>query len=513
MTAGALRETLALLLRDKNRETTTLSADAERSIRRRVAVRWAGLIGAVVVVGALGAATVAGSLGDWGGGDQASPTSIPTPTIGVALATFPVSGGPEFVSPVADLKCGDPVPTPHPTEHDVRFALTQTHAVSPGETIQNPENMPAVNAHLAQTPGTDLGVVADSGISLIIERDGVVAGVVPYGAPEVGWNAPGGMAASEGQYGGQLVAPWIFCPGDDPSTASGIEPGKYDIVGVTRVFSTPESVALFQKLGVYRSGMNLDPANLDPQGVYLPGSYDCAQTINQDSPARACLPDFTPDAKLNADTSTISMLYDKKDLVDEFSAVLVSDPLSVYIPGAEALAWMQDSNWQALGTFDSIADFTCGASTGRISMTSKSSESVSLDVTGVSVDEMSKGGAFHGTALARGVPDGSRAELLPGARIIYLESDVLAIPGTNISTVGETVVASANLSAGQPVTTDRFAGPQPLPLAVAPLVTCPGADATNITWSTSAYLVGQWRITTPDGVVSTVDTGQFLNVY
>ena len=248
--------------------------------------------------------------------------------------------------------------------------------------------------------------------------------------------------------------------------------------------------------------------------IYLPGSYDCAQTINQDSPARACLPDFTPDAKFDDDTSTISMLYDKKDLVDQFSAVLVSDPLTVYYSrhGRPCL----DARFELAGPWD--VRFDRRLQVRREHGLHFDDEqvkriSVPFDITGVSADQMSKGGDFHGTALAGGVPDGSRAELLPGARIIYLQSAMVTIPGTHVSTVGEKVVASATLSAGQPVTTDRFVGPQPLPLAVAPLVTCPGADATNITWSTTAYLVGQWRITTPDGIVLTVDTAQYLNVY
>jgi len=74
-------------------------------------------------------------------------------------------------------------------------------------------------------------------------------------------------------------------------------------------------------------------------------------------------------------------------------------------------------------------------------------------------------------------------------------------------------VASAAVSAAQPVTTDRFKGPQPLPLAVEPLTACPGIDATTISLSASAVLVGQWRIVTPDGTVTTLDTGESLNVY
>ncbi|NYI40276.1 hypothetical protein [Demequina lutea] len=513
MIVGRLSETFALLLREKHVQAATLSADAERAIGRRIAARWAGSIGAIVAVGALGAATVVGEYGGRSGGDSAIKSPIPTPTIGVAVATFPVTGGPEFASATAGLKCGDPAPNPHPAEHDVLFALTQTNAVSPGETIQTPGNMPAVNAHLAQTPGTDLGVVADSGMSLIIERDGVVVGVVPYGAPELGWNAPGGMAASQGQNGAQLVASWIHCPGDDTSTESTLEPGQYDIVGITRVFSTPESVALYQTLGTYRSAYSLDPANLDPQGIYVPGSYDCAQTIDQDSPARACLPDFTPDAKLDETASTITMLYDKKDLREDFSAVLVSEPVTVTIPGTDSLSWMQTYDQESVGVFDSIDAFTCGASAGYFSLASESRDSVYLSLGMATAAAVRNGGDIDATAWALGIPDGSRVELLPGARIVYLQTSTITIPGSKVTTDASTVVASAAISATQPVTTNRFAGPQSLTVKAEPWTMCPGVGDADITWSNYVLLVGQWRITTPDGAVKTVDTAQYLNVY
>lgn len=515
MTTGRLRETFALLLREKHGHTATLSPDAERAIRRRVALRRAGSIGALVAVGALGMATVVGAYGGWGGGDSAIKSPIPTPTIGVALATFPVTGGPEFVSAAAGLKCGDPAPKPHPEEHDVGIALTQTNPAYAGEQIYDPGDMPAVMAHLSQTVGMELGIVANSDISLIIERDGVVAGVVEYGPPQMGWSALGVAASSQGQNSAQLVAPWVFCPGEDTSTESSFEPGKYDVVGITRVFSTPESVALYQAVGLSNdfSGWNLDPTRLDPQGIYLPGSYDCAQTISQGSPARACLPAFTPDAKFDAGTSTVTMLYDKKDLVEEFSTVLVSDPLTVFIPGTESLAWMQNSDWESLGVFDSIDDFTCGASAGYVSMGNQPSNSVFLSLEGTSADAMRAGGGFISTAWATGVSDGSRVELLPGARIVYLQNSTITLPDSNVSTGVDTVVASAAVSAAQAVTTDRFAGPQPLPLTAEPWIMCPGVDEAPITWSSSAVLVGQWRIATPDGTVTTVDTGQYLNVY
>lgn len=467
----------------------------------------------MVVVGAMGMVIVAGAFGGGSRGNGASHSPIPTPTIGVAVATFPVKGGPEFVSAAVGLKCGDPAPTPHPSEHDVRFALTQINAVSPGETIQNPDYMPAINAHLAQTPGTYLGVVADSGISLIIERDGLVAGVVSYGAPEVGWNAPGGMAASQGEYGAQLVASWIFCLGDDPSTATGIEPGEYDIVGITRVFSTPESVALYQALGPARGGWNLDPKQLDPHGIYLPGSFDCAQTIAGDSPARACLPDFTPDAKLDTKASTVTMLYDTKDLVDKFSAVLVSEPVTIAIPGKESLSWMQNLEGGSLGTFKLIGDFTCGASASGISLAKGSGDSVYLSLGMAMAASVRAGGDVDATLWATDVPDGSRVELLQGARIVYLQNSEITAPGSNVSTSVSTVVASASVSATQSITTDRFAGPQPLTITAEPWAMCPGVGDAGATWSNYVLLVGQWRITTPDRTASTVDTAQYVNLY
>ncbi len=508
---GGLREALALLLREKHREEVPLSADAATAIRRRVAMRRAGGIGVAVAVCALGVATIADAYGGRGGG-SASPSAIPTPTIGVGVATFPVAGGPEFVSPVAALKCGDPMPTPHPTEHDVTLGVTATNALTLGDTIQSADDLPSVIAHLSQAAGTKLGVVADSGIWLVVARDGVVVGVLQYGPPEPGWNKVGATSA-QNPHGTQLVAPWIQCPGDNPSAESSLKPGTYDIVAVTRVFSTPESVALYQALRNYHGDWNLDPAGLDPNGVYLPGSYDCQQSIQWDAPARACLPDFTPNAKLDASASTVTMLYDKKDLVQEFGAVLVSEPVTVTIPGVDSIPGMPSLDGGPLGTFTSIGDFTCGARAGAIHLTNGSRDSVDLELRVASTSELKAGGAVKSTAWALGVPDGSRVELLPGARIVYLQDSTMTVPDSGVVTGVSTVVASADVTDSQPITTDRFAGPQPLTVTTKPWSMCPGVGDGDITWSNAVLLVGQWRITTPDGTETTVDTAQYLNVY
>lgn len=54
MSSEGLRDTFALLLRDRHAPAATLSADAVREIRRRVGLRWVGRVGALVVVGTIG---------------------------------------------------------------------------------------------------------------------------------------------------------------------------------------------------------------------------------------------------------------------------------------------------------------------------------------------------------------------------------------------------------------------------------------------------------------------------
>ncbi|NTV40200.1 MAG: hypothetical protein HGA51_09660, partial [Demequinaceae bacterium] len=170
MSSDRLRDALALLLRENHRHTTSLSADAERTIRRRVGWLWAGRVGVLVAVATLGTAAV-GAYGSWGSSDRAIRNPIPTPTIGVAPATFPVEGGPEFVSAAAGLTCGDPAPEPHPEEHDVALTVTATNALYHGGPIEDYDALPAAQPHLSQNEGTELGVLANSAIFLIIERD------------------------------------------------------------------------------------------------------------------------------------------------------------------------------------------------------------------------------------------------------------------------------------------------------------------------------------------------------
>ena len=513
MTTGRLRDTFSLLLRENRSHTSALSADAERAIRRRVGLRWAGRVGALIVVGSLGTAAAAGAHGGGTGVDGATESPTPNPTIGIAAASFPVTGGPEFVSAAAGLKCGDPAPKPNPMEHDVELTLTDMTSDDPGNAANFYGDIPTVEAQLSQTPGTDLGVVSNSDMPMIFERDGVIVGIAQYGGVGLGWNAPTAAPDGQGQYGTPLIANWIGCPGFDRTDSTGLEPGTYDVVAMTRVFSTPESVALQQVFFPYSNVQSLDPGSLDPNGIYLPGSYDCAQTIAWQSPARACLPDYTDDAAYDPETSTVTVLYDPTDLVEEFSVVLVSELLTVTVIGEESLPWWSTKDDGSLGPFDSIDDFTCGASASYNALAQGPNGDAWALLDAASVGPGIDGGPFGVLVLATVAPDGSRVELLPGARLVYLQNSMVQDPESNSSTSIDTVTGTSAVSADEPFTTDRYAGPRPVTLTSEPPTACPGVDAATVTRTAQPVLVGTWRIETPDGTVTTVDFASDLSNY
>ncbi len=513
MTVSRLRDTFALLLREGHGKPMALSAEAERTIGRRVAIRWARRIGALAVVGALGTAAVAGAYGDLGNKDEAAESAIPTPTFGKALVTFPVTGGPEFASAAAGLKCGDPAPIPHPKEHDLELALMPVKAWNVGDIIQTPNDLPAVAPYLTQTDDADLGIVANSGISLIVSRNGVIAGVSSFTSVDVGWNSPTSeyQFPRGGQYSSQLIADWIPCPGEGHLDNSGIEPGTYDIVAITRVFSTPESVALYQELGFYGNGYNLDPDALDPQGIYLPGSYDCELSVDQNSPARACLPDYTTNATYTTENATVTMLYDTKDFVQEFSTVLVSEPLTVTIPGKDDIAWMQDLAMGWGDGFDSVDDFTCGASANHLAVGRATGPSAFASLDESSARPATAGSTFVVNVLATGISDGSVAELMPGARVVYVQNSMVPQPGTDYNTMVQTVVGWAAASATTPFTVDRFAGPRPVTLTADAAAVCPDVDAKILATKASPVLVGTWRVMAHIGTFTDVDFASELS--
>lgn len=506
-----MRDTFALLLRHHHGKPATLSADAERAIRRRITMRRVGRLGALAVVGSFGTVVVAGAFGATE--DPAPPSPTPTPTIGTASATFPVLGIPEFASATAEVECGDPIPAPHPSERDVSLALATETLDTVGETVADHYPTSWASGVLTQESKTQLGDISTSGVSYVVAKDGVVVGVLDYSHIALGWNTPVSIYSGPIDFSAPLLAEYVRCPGSDEVTDPGLEPGTYEIVAMAKVFSTPASVALSQVLGSSGGTWYLDPASLDPEGIYLPGSFDCAQTIAQSTPALGCLPDFTPEAAYHEADRTVTLLYNSEGLVEEFSTVLVSHPLTVTIIDAQSAGWGNNDAWESLGRFDSLDDFTCGASAGYYDIANTPGENarVSTSILETAGTVTGEGGVFDTVVLPTGVRDGSLVELLPGARVVYLQNTDVTLPDNGGSASTMTVVGSADASMARGVAADRFAGPQPATLTVGSATVCPGLDAGAINALASPLLVGTWRIVEPDGTIVMVDAAADLS--
>ncbi len=335
MSAEGWHDTFALLLREHEiahvhspvGKRAALSADAVRTIHRRVGRRWAGGIGTLVVVGALGAVALAGT----DGGDTA-PTviasPIPTPTIGFAEATFPLTGGPEFVPASAGLNCGDPAPAPHPVDHGLTLTVNEGTSFALGLEGDGPRPS-TIQALVRQVTDSDKGTVATSGIDFLLIQDGTVRGMITGSGVGLAQNLAGGGASISQSL---LLAGAAHCLDATDSIPAALTPGTYDVVAVGRFFSTAESVALSQALGDTINSMYLNAnSHADPAAVYLPGIYNCKQARSWGSALRGCLPEITDNAAVDEAAGTVTVVYRSKGLVDAFSAVLVSDPWTLDI--------------------------------------------------------------------------------------------------------------------------------------------------------------------------------------
>jgi len=331
VTSDNAHDAFALLLRGHQGAKVSLSPVAVRRIRRRVTTRWSGRVGAVVVAGALGIVALQGADGGADGRHRAGGESpIPTPTIGFATTTFPLTGGPEFVPASSAYRCGDPAPTPHPVEHNVSLTLKSGNAFALGDQLAG-EGTPIVQAMVREVTPADQGAVATSGIDFLVIQDGIIRGMISGDGVALAQNLEGGTVSVPPSL---MLASGVVCPGEEQSSAAAVAPGAYEVIAVGRVFSTAESVALSQTLGDTINTMYLNPNTLaDPTAVYLPGIYNCKQARPWRAALRGCLPEITSNAVVDEASGTVTVTYRVKDLVEEFSAVLVSDPLTVELVG------------------------------------------------------------------------------------------------------------------------------------------------------------------------------------
>jgi len=503
-----LREAFAVLLRDHQQPPPTLSADAERTIRRRVAARWAGGAAALVAITGLGTFAIMGALGSTTDENITMPSLAASPAPGLAVATFPFEGGPEFEVASSAYECGDPAPAPHPEDHDLQL----TSAPYTGSSLEDPAHwasVSALKAVITKTTDADLGVVGTSGVDMLVVKDGIVVGMLSGDGPRLDLSKDTHDAYRDAFPG---IADLTQCPTEDPRIAGqGVEPGTYQLIAVASVFSTPESVALSQALA-NGNAWNLTSRGLGyaPDALYLPGSYDCQNTLEMHEPARPCLADFSPNAAVDTEARTVSVVYHASDLVDEFATVLVSKPATVELVALATAgsAFGSVSVSDSLGSFDTLADLTCGTSAPGTDLASDAPASVTVaaQFDQYQVTTLVPGGTFGGTVMAGGIPDGSRVELLPGARLMYFKFTTVEVySGEDFSSMAQisTVAGWAPVSFDGAITTDRYTGPQPAAFTAEAATMCP--DVLSLGHGTIA-VAGTWRITAPDGTVLMVDS-------
>lgn len=502
MSSEGLSDTFALLLRENHGRAATLSADAVRAIRRRVGFRWAGRAGALVVVGALGAAAAAGAYG--GGRDDAIMSAIPTPSIGFAAATFPLAGGPEFVPASSGLKCGDPAPAPHNVDDGLRLEVTPSDLSFAGQSPADTVTIPSARAVVSRVTNEPLGTVSTSGIDILVVQNGIIEGVFDGDGTQLKTAQSG---ADHDEWPRLLVAERTHCPDRPRSEPSEVAPGTYQLVAIGRVFSTPESVALSQAMSsTYNIRFVDSEPGADPHAVYLPGSYDCQQLLSDRSVVRACLPDLTTDAVVDAKEGTVTVLYKTKGLIDEFSTVLVSEPLTATVVSSAVLGPADWQPWTGISPFTTLDSFTCGAIGLGLAVGGDTAYHVEATYEPVPVNAKKEGGTFPGTVFAPDAPDGSTVDLLPGARLVFLQDFTLVSSEGMATTNVSTVVASAPLTTARAFTVDRFAGPQGAMFTNDPATLCPGVEPDLSRGNVHTALVGQWRVSAPDGSVTTIDS-------
>ncbi len=247
-----------------------------------------------------------------------------------AVVHVPLAGGPQYVHPWGELGCGDPVPTPRPEAPDQRLSIDLAKS-EPGPLVTGSLTWSAPET--VSTTGRE-PVIGVGPVLVVAVRDGVVAGMVALLSPTFGWQQFGKGATATAAT--TLDTEQFLCVTFDEQTQQyaadpvTVDPGTYEVYAVTRVFATPESVALFQALA--HTDLVLIDEGLRQEGVtYAPGSPACNALVDQRWAVRACLPDVIPTATLDEDAGTVRMLYDASALPQEFDVTLVSEPLTMVI--------------------------------------------------------------------------------------------------------------------------------------------------------------------------------------
>ncbi len=329
MSAPRLRWALTSLYRERRNESLSLSREAERAIGRHVVTRWSFAAATVAFAGVVATFGWMAGLSAAGGGDSAA---NPTPLGNAipAVAHVPLLGGPQYAGRWGDFECGDTVPAPLPAAPAQRLSISLTRSgVGDLATASLTWTAPEEDHIGRSEPVIGMGVM-----EVLVARDGVVVGMLITQDSTLGWQQHGHTSTVNGH--ATLSADQFYCIGvDDLSGAYlyhevELGPGTYEAFAVSRVFATPESVALFQALADTRY-VTVDERARQGGVSYAPGSRGCEALQSQYVTVRACLPDVIPTATVDEDTETVRMLYDASALPQEFDVTLVSDPLTMVI--------------------------------------------------------------------------------------------------------------------------------------------------------------------------------------
>lgn len=513
MSAPRLREALASLLRDRRDASASLTRDAERAISRRVTRRWGA--GALAVTAA-GALTFVGGTALLSATDAAEPTAsaAPSPTasepVTMAVAHIPLSGGPEFAQPDDAYLCGDLAPESLATEQDLALALALSRQTD-ADSAASPQ---AANLSVDLTYlGTgDAGTGSVGSITLLLVRDGRIAGAIENVDSELSWPLQPGSSI---QTGAGVFTDFFTCKrrsaeGQHRFFNTTVASGEYDVVAVAKVFSTEESVALGQAVPPQ---YHLDESLKDPGGIYVPGSYDCTQLLANGAMARGCLPDVATTALLDNTGESISVMYDSSALVDPFETTLVSSPVRISL-----IAWSETPDGQDIQyrypedflRFESVGDVVCGATVNDLYFSTDRANGVEVWSSLPDLWSLTSG-TYEAQVMPWLAPNGSSLRLEDGARIAYLQQREPTDANSPLPVYD--VVGFAPVELAGILLYDRYTGPTTVPLAVGVPEPCPNASADSDRLTEAPLLVGTWVVTAPNGAQTRHDVVATANSY
>jgi len=484
------------LLADRRVASPPLAREAERTIRRTVARRWG--VGAVAAT-ATAALFVAGGTALLSAPDAAGETASATPSPSasgagaLAVAHVPLSGGPEFTLPDDAYVCGDLAPDIRPTDRNLALDI--------GTPVDSFEVWPAHAGFfidLTYLGESDAGVATVGEVTLLLVRDGRIAGAIENVDSQLVWPLESGATIQSGVgfFSDDFTCKRRSAEGQHKYFETTIAPGEYDLVAVARVFSTEESVALGQAVP---SWFRLDESSKDPGGIYMPGSYDCTRLAANVTVVRGCLPDFAPEAVLDSGGGSLSVSYDASALVAPFETTLVSKQVSVTLAAwkdtEEGRITQARLSQQSRG-FSSVDDVVCDATVHDLSFAAVGNDGVAVQSRLPDISALQPG-TYRASVMPWLAPQGSFVRLEAGARLAYLLRREPSDAGS-ASPVYE-VIGFAPVELEGAARYDRYAGPMAVELAVGAPELCPGAASKAVRLSETPLLVGTWGVTAPNG--------------